>query len=137
MLHKNNPNALYAPILSGIRQAPQTVQTENPQEIEKVSREAGPTTVESRDQTKPREPNSKSSLILLRHPHISINGSTESRETSAAKSSRLRARLRAENTTSQTTSRNTVGQVVLGAETLDAALGAGVERTDDTEVLGR
>lgn len=81
--------------------------------------------------------NTKSSLFRLRHPHISINSCTESGETSATKSRRLWTCLGTQNTAGKTARRNTVGQVVLRAKALDTALSAGVERTDDTEVLGR
>lgn len=83
-----------------------------------------------------RTPHSKiPSLIRLGHSHVSINSSTECRETSATKGSRLRTGLGTEDTTGETARRDTVGQVVFRAETLDTTLGAGVERADHTEVL--
>ena len=75
-------------------------------------------------------------LLLRRHAHVRINRRTERRKTRTPSGRRLRTSLRTENPTGDTTSGNTVGQVVLRAEPLDAALGARVQRTDDTEVLG-
>lgn len=76
-------------------------------------------------------------LLITGHPHVGINSRTERRETSATEGSSLGTRLCAENTTSDTTSGNAVGKIILCAEAFDTALGAGVERTDDTEVLSR
>lgn len=76
-------------------------------------------------------------LLITGHSHVGINSRTERCETSATKGSSLGTRLCTENTTGDTTSSNAVGKIVLRAETFDTALGAGVERTDDTEVLSR
>jgi hypothetical protein len=76
-------------------------------------------------------------LVIGGHSHIGINSRTERRETSATERSSLGTGLRAENTTSDTTGGNTIGKIVLCAEALDAALSAGVERTDNAEILSR
>jgi hypothetical protein len=76
-------------------------------------------------------------LVVARHSHIGIDSRTESREAGTAESRGLGASLCSENATSETTGCDAVGEVVLGAETFDAALSAGVESTDHTEVLSR
>ena len=74
-------------------------------------------------------------LLLRRHAHIRINRRTKRRKTRAPSGRRLRTSLRTENPTRDTTSSDTVGQIILRPEPLDAALGARVQGTDDTEVL--
>lgn len=76
-------------------------------------------------------------VVAGRHSHVGINSRTERSETSTTKGSSLGASLGTENTTSDTSSSNTVGKIVLGAETLNATLSTRVERTDDAEVLRR
>lgn len=76
-------------------------------------------------------------LLITGHSHVGINSRTERRKASAAEGRSLGTSFCAENTTGDTTSGNTVGKIVLCAEAFDAALSAGVERTDDTEVLSR
>lgn len=79
----------------------------------------------------------QAALLLRRHPHIRINRRTERRKTNTTSSRSLRARLRTKDPARDATSRDTVGEVVLRAQALNAALRASVERTDDTEIFGR
>ena len=74
-------------------------------------------------------------LLFRRHAHIRIDGRTERRKTRTPSGGRLRTSLRTEDPTRDTTSSNTVGKIILRPESLDAALGARVQSTDDAEVL--
>lgn len=76
-------------------------------------------------------------LLLRRHPHIRINRRTERRKANAASSRSLRTRLRTEDPARDATGRNAIRKIVLRAQALDAALCAGVEGANNTEVLGR
>lgn len=83
------------------------------------------------DQTRPNH------LILLRgHTHIRINSSTECRKTRTPSHSSLRPGIGPKNPPGDTPRRDAVGEVVLRAQTLNAALRARVQCTHDPEVLG-
>lgn len=75
-------------------------------------------------------------IILLRHPHISINSRTKRRKARTTRSSSLRAGLRTQNTTSNATRGHRIRQIILGPQSLNTALRTRVQRTHDTEVLG-
>lgn len=75
-------------------------------------------------------------LILRRHAHIRINRRTERGKTRTPGRSSLRPGLRTENPTGDTARGNAIREVVLRAQAFDAALGAGVQRAHDAEVLG-
>ena len=76
-------------------------------------------------------------LRFRRHPHISINRGTKSSKPRTSSSSRLRPSLCSQNASRNTPGHHAVRQIILRPQPFYAALAAGIQRTDESKVLGR